>query len=100
MQRTRDNQNLHNTYRRPVLALMDAYNSMNFLFFLLTRQTFINTPTINNTGIYFKGDADIISIADGNQRRQDYRIPKNSIGAQFKVKLADDSPLSIYVNRN
>lgn len=28
------------------------------------------------------------------------RVPKNSIGAQFKVKLADDSPLSTYVNRD
>ena len=73
---------------------------MNFLFFLLTGATFINPPTINTTGLYFKGDVDVISIADGSQRRQDYRIPKNSIGAQFKVKLADDSPLNIYVNRD
>lgn len=74
---------------------------MNFLFFLLSRSLLFITPSVlNSTDIYLSGDPDVISIADGSQRKHEYRVPRDSIGAQVKVKLADGSPVNIYMNRH
>ena len=74
---------------------------MNFLFFLLSKSLlFVTPPMLHPTGLYLSGDPDIISIADGSRRITEYRIPRDILGVQVKVKLADDSPLNIYMNRD
>ena len=74
---------------------------MNFLFFLLSRSLlFVIPPVLQPTGIYLSGDPDVISIADGHQKKQEYRVPNDSVGGQVKSKLADGSVLYVYVNRN
>lgn len=74
---------------------------MNFLFFLLSRSLlFVIPPVLQPTGLYLSGDPDIIAIADGSRRINEYRVPRDILGVQVKVKLADDSPLNIYMNRD
>ena len=74
---------------------------MNFLFFLFgSGLFFVSPPTLKPTGVYLSGDPDVISIADGSQRVNEYRVPQDIVGAQVKVKLADGSPLNIYMNRD
>ncbi len=74
---------------------------MNFFLFVLSRSLFFITPPIlKPIGIYLSGDPDVISIADGSQYKIEYRVPQDTVGAQVKVKLADSSPLNVYMNRN
>ena len=74
---------------------------MKNLFFLFSRSLlFLVPPILYPTGLYITGDPDIISIADGNQRKQDYRVSKDNVGAQFKFQLADNSLVYIYINRD